>query len=1628
VRRYREEAGGDRPATERASLRYEVGRITEEQLHDASGADAAFAEALAASPTFRVALRARRRLALARGDVDGALRFIDSEIALEGAAAPAELHRERAGLLAGDGKRRGEAVSAYREALNRRRPDGIAARGLAVTARVTRDWDALREALDIEFELATTPELQDAILHERARLDESVRGDAAAAEAGWREVLARHPDHREARLALLRILRRTERWVELAEALEREAAAAEGSARSDWLVQLACVCERHLGDRARARHALRDARVGQPRSPLVLMELLRLCEADGLWDDAAATLGDLIDTVGDPHRKASLLHRLGVTLNERIGLDEEAVEAFQGSLRADPNQPSTLQALGELLVRLGRHEDLLAMHLGEAELGTDPRRQAGAYYRAAELCAHHLDRSEEAIRWCERAIELAPGDEPAVRLLEVVYRRAGRVRELADLYERLAARSESPEMRLYCLERQAATLEHGVLTSDAAVAALEGILHASPDHATANAQLSRIYEERRSWKKLVDLLRAQAERERNEDQAAARLVRAGRICEQELADPATALELFRSALRIRPRAVDAMRAIGRMLRREGRWAELVELHRENLELSESPAQRAAVLYRIGLLLEEHLGDPDRAGDAYADAYANDPGYLPAVEGLIRLHVARGDEAGAIDFLDAQASGCRDPRHRAVMLFRLALLQESPLGRIDAALDYCTQALDLDPSLTAALEARERLLRHRGDWRAVADLLAARAESAGSDETFRLRAELGFVWSDNVGNAGRAAEEFARALALRPTSVLALRMRVESLRPTESWRLQADALDTLVELIRSDPVRTGHLWDRLVCAERGGEPPEVAALVTEEIARLNPDDSEAGLRREHFALLGGDAAGLAAELEAAARREREHPAHRAALLTRLADWQARLGRMDDAVCTAAQAIEIDPGSLPAVSLWITLAEATGSPVGVDQLRRLAATSRDPAARGSYLLNAARIVAEREDEGGWREARSLLLEALTLVPSSVEAMGGLIRLHGSREAWDTLVEDLRGLTERLGPAPEAADALYMLATVQRDRLGRTQDAISTLNRILHIAPEHAPALSDLADLYADEDLFNEAVAIYRQLLRTDADESFVAQAAVHLSVLLEDKLQDNAQALQVLEETRQRHPGAVPVLERLVALYRREERWRDAHRLIEGLLAREDLAGRRVGYRLMLADIVLDGYDDEGEAEAILRTAAEEETIGTRALARLLRHASDRGRWQDVADLIERRLGTLGGNLQPEHAPLLLELAKVYAQHLRRPGDAVAAQERALALDPENRTARLRLAELHAESGGAERAVELARSVLEADPGERGALRVIAEKAPAGSRLRTTAALALRGLGGDGRLTEEILASHRDRTLDDLAGLTLPPPVLRSLLPPAAQHPATDILALVSPTVGVLYAAGIESHGVRRRDRLGPRDAGDMVAVVETAARAVGLEDIPAWLAPIPLDRGVRIEPEARAALAVPRELAAQPLPARIFHVGRALGKLALGLHLTEKLAPGELVVLLHALAMITGNNLRHSIPPGDSAADLSRRLEREIPRRILRALEPIAPAYAARPLADPAAYLVGVEQAADRIGLVLSDALDVAVRVAVRRDRPDADPDISMRESVARSSSARALLRFALSGERDRIGL
>nr|WP_087474770.1 tetratricopeptide repeat protein [Nitrospira cf. moscoviensis SBR1015] len=283
-----------------------------------------------------------------------------------------------------------------------------------------------------------------------------------------------------------------------------------------------------------------------------------------VWESGAVTSAlELLDQGIQSHPRSALLHKLrGDILATFRGL-QEAVQAYETALTAEPSALETRWAKWSLLVRWGQNDDAIAELRRIA--GLDPTNPLAHLKLAQEL--RKLDRLEESLESYQEAVRLRP-----------------------DL---LGWRLALARAQFDVLDYQGA--ETGVR------AVLEQLTPGSPLEIPAKNQLAQLYESMERGRRFTPALTAGATEAQLREWAAIRaeawkLFAAGRYQEAE--------PVYRQMLALNPRDALATHQLGVTLMQLGRCKDALSVFGKMSDLDPSEEDYADTTFRMGQCLVE----------------------------------------------------------------------------------------------------------------------------------------------------------------------------------------------------------------------------------------------------------------------------------------------------------------------------------------------------------------------------------------------------------------------------------------------------------------------------------------------------------------------------------------------------------------------------------------------------------------------------------------------------------------------------------------------------------------------------------------------------------------------------------------------------------------------------------------------------------------------------------------------------------------------------------------------------------------------------------------------------------------------------------------------------------------
>ncbi len=1225
----------------------------------------------------------------------------------------------------------------------------------------------------------------------------STARDAAAAVSAL-EGLARDADQRHRVAVILEpVYRRTGDLNKLCGALEAQLQSADDRAeRVRLLGEMAEIHQRlgrlDLAFECRSQAWLTDVESGDTLSA---MEQLGL--GAKLYAPLVVTLQKGAVEAVDPDLQAQLWVASAKLLENPLGRNADAIEAWRSALAAKPDDRDGFIALERLLAGAGRSEELVESLERHLEMAVDGDERKVIAKRIAVLYEDALKEAEKAVRAWEAVLEIDPNEGEALESLAQLHLAAGAYRELCEVYARKIEITDRADERRMLFMQSARIYEQNLTEPDRAIEQLRALLAETPGDGEALTDLDRILTAEGRQTDLVEVLDARAAGLRDAAGRDEIAFRAARIVETELLDVDGAIGRYAKILAVSPKhagAREALTAIARgddyrlpaiavlepIERAAKAWEAVVELLELRLGVEDAALRRMELLAEIARIEETERRDVQRAFAAWARALTEDATVDAPREALERLAAGSRDWAGLADVYAERMEATFDAGLQRALAMRLASLYENELADLDRTADYLRKAQSLPGDEQPVLAALERVLRKlgKGAEDELGQVLAREAELAGEPTAQAdFLAALGMLRVGPLGDSEGALSAFRDAVERDPGHAAAHDSLIALLERPETQEGALDVLEPLAETrgdyhelvalygrrveMRDDRTERAHWLRKIadVSAEQLGQPEHALealgrALQEEPTAGGTLDDLEriagaakipaAGARKIEEAL-GGAETDAAQELALRAARLYQEAGDRAAA--------ERLYR---------RVLDEDAENAEALSALEGLYRAGAAPAQLAAvLERRSAAELDPQVRRTRLLEAARLY---EGQGDLQGAIAALQQLRAADEEDLDALKELGRLY---EALGQAPELTAVLADRARLTDDPRQRAQLWSRVGELRLGLLNDldaAADAYREALDVAPDDALALSALE---AIEDRRGDWSTLQEVLLRRLGSASGADQVAVLLKLArnAEQKLSDVDQAVGFLRQLLDADPGNGFGYLELERILRAAERWYD---LVEVLAKHADVeaaAGRtptELALRVAIANVWEKDLDSPESAAEALEKVLEVAPDNVAALLSLARVHERNERWDEAGEALERAAATARD--PAEIAEIQFRNATILGSKGAEPAEIEGALLRAIDADATHRPTLAALEKIAREANDEERLTSILDLQLHAaadDDERRRLLREIAglyggplaQPAAALPYLERLVALDPTEIPGREQLAEALIAAGR-----------------------------------------------------------------------------------------------------------------------------------------------------------------------------------------------------------------------------------------------------------------------------------
>src|SRR5690606_2305692 len=219
------------------------------------------------------------------------------------------------------------------------------------------------------------------------------------------------------------------------------------------------------------------------------------------------------------------------------------------------------------------------------------------------------------------------------------YRATGEAERLIRVIEVQIAVEEDPIAKVDRLHQVADLYENHLDRSASAFEAYGRAVAGDPGNEDTLANLERLAQEvEEGWQKVARLYDEQivALREEAPDDVLDLAMRTAQIYELHLEQPEPAIERLKLVLELDPGHVDAIRSLDRLYDATEKWPELMDILGREIDVATSADEILELQYRLGYVAHQHVGDIERAVEAYRGILEAAPEHqnaMAALEGI-----------------------------------------------------------------------------------------------------------------------------------------------------------------------------------------------------------------------------------------------------------------------------------------------------------------------------------------------------------------------------------------------------------------------------------------------------------------------------------------------------------------------------------------------------------------------------------------------------------------------------------------------------------------------------------------------------------------------------------------------------------------------------------------------------------------------------------------------------------------------------------------------------------------------------------------------------------------------------------------------------------------------------------
>jgi len=888
----------------------------------------------------------------------------------------------------------------------------------------------------------------------------------------------------------------TKRWAQLIQLVNSWLEAAEDQPRTQvaLCLRLAKWYGEDLDRQDYAQPYYQKVLTLDPKNVAVLRQMANFYKKNARWREQGQMLEQALDVASKESDRAAILTDLGEVLEQQVD-PAQGLAKFRRALDADPYYVPALNNLERIYNEKGMTNELVEVLAAKSKGLKDSEEAADVKLRMGGLLESVVGDTERAIETYREVLDVQPGSLLAIKGLERVYQNTEKWPELLEVLEMHLDVVQTERERAEVLMQIADLQEGQFLKADLAAQRLEQVVEIDPTNEQAFEMLARCYHRLRQWHDLISTLDRHVSASDDRGKKVELFTQIAETYAEHVEDQERALDAYLSITDLDEHHVPALEALARLYESLDDPANAIDYMTRVADLTVDGGQRVEAFYRIGVQLQEKLGDTFQAREKFELAIDLDPSHTPTLSALRAISIDEADWDLATRYLDMEQQNTTTPRARAKLLVELGRLRWERMDLQEEAIEAYQLAQQADPDNEDAALPLARYYMEQERWadaEPLTHLLAGKAAKKEREEQL----EVNMMHADvcaKLTKYDEALKAYQAAHKLDLTNHAAIRGLADVNFELRDW---AGALTNYQKVLTSlgdeDGSHRAAVYFKLGCVKREQGQGKQAINNFEKGLALDPS------HRETLQALIEVYENLNDWPQACAYRQQvlENVVdgdERFDLLTDLGNtWADKVGDPQQALYAYEQASDLKPDDHQLQHKMLALYQKTDQwDRMVDILHRIADGDPKPERRARYLFTMAQVYRDKLKDP--YQAAELFDEALDLNPDYLDAFKRVDKLYTGLKEWGKLERAYRKMIHRVagkGKTELEYSLWHALGLIYRDRVNDPVKAVDAFTAATAIKTDAHEDHLILAELAEQQGQFGSALESYRTLLARDA----------------------------------------------------------------------------------------------------------------------------------------------------------------------------------------------------------------------------------------------------------------------------------------------------------------------------------------------------------------------------------------------------------------------------------------------------------------------------------------------------------------------------------------------------------